>query len=141
MPSPERWRTFGSQLSGGLQSSFRLQHLQEGAECLAIWRLDRTRFQLCGPVHDAAPPSPATPAVHRRPDGQDRGAGDGSGADALKVSGHASAMASRSSAIECKIDAGDIGSGAHLAKLMAQIKHSFSGLSHMRQCGDDVFRP
>ena len=28
MPSPEQRRTFGSQLSGGLQSCFPLQHLQ-----------------------------------------------------------------------------------------------------------------
>src|SRR5215471_7840993 len=32
------------------------------------------------------------------------------------------------------------GSGAYSAKLLAGTKHRFSGLSHMRQCGDDVLR-
>src|SRR5215831_7872024 len=32
------------------------------------------------------------------------------------------------------------GSGAYSAKLFAGTKQRFSGLSHVRQCGDDVFR-
>jgi hypothetical protein len=32
------------------------------------------------------------------------------------------------------------GSGAYSAKLFAGTKHRFSGLSHIRQCGDDVLR-
>src|SRR5215470_9459991 len=32
------------------------------------------------------------------------------------------------------------GSGAYSAKLLAGTRHLFSGLSHMRQCGDDVLR-
>src|SRR5262245_1228713 len=32
------------------------------------------------------------------------------------------------------------GSGAYSAKLLAGTKHRLSGLSHMRQCGDDVLR-
>jgi hypothetical protein len=33
-----------------------------------------------------------------------------------------------------------LGSGAYSAKLLAGTKQRFSGLSHMRQCGEDVFR-
>jgi hypothetical protein len=32
------------------------------------------------------------------------------------------------------------GSGAYSAKLLAGTRHRFSGLSHTRQCGDDVLR-
>ena len=32
------------------------------------------------------------------------------------------------------------GSCAYSAKLLARTKQRFSGLSHMRQCGDDVLR-
>src|ERR1700746_555146 len=32
------------------------------------------------------------------------------------------------------------GSGAYSAKLLAGTKQRFSGLSHMRQCGEDVLR-
>ena len=32
------------------------------------------------------------------------------------------------------------GSGAYSAKLLAGTKQRFSGLSHLRQCGDDVLR-
>src|SRR5690348_14711936 len=32
------------------------------------------------------------------------------------------------------------GSGAYSAKLLAGTKHRFSGLSHMRQCGEEVLR-
>src|SRR5262249_53804269 len=32
------------------------------------------------------------------------------------------------------------GSGAYSAKLLAGTRHRFSGLSHMRQCGDVVLR-
>ena len=32
------------------------------------------------------------------------------------------------------------GSGAYSAKLLAGTKHRLSGLTHIRQCGDDVLR-
>src|SRR6478672_3666999 len=32
------------------------------------------------------------------------------------------------------------GSGAYSAKLLTGTKHRFSGLSHMRQCGEDILR-
>jgi hypothetical protein len=32
------------------------------------------------------------------------------------------------------------GSDAYSAKLLAGTKHRFSGVRHMRQCGDDVFQ-
>src|SRR6516165_12423823 len=32
------------------------------------------------------------------------------------------------------------GSGAYSAKLLAATRHRFSGLSHTRQCGEDVLR-
>jgi hypothetical protein len=32
------------------------------------------------------------------------------------------------------------GSGAYSEKLLAGTRHRFSGLSHMRQCGQDVLR-
>src|SRR3954451_13598350 len=33
-----------------------------------------------------------------------------------------------------------LGFGAYSAKLLAGTRHRFSGLSHMRQCGEDVLR-